>query len=179
MFTPEKGGHMKSIMFLLSVLGSSVFAAEGSRTILKDSKTVETMVSTETVRCSQIGYGSELLKINIAALDGWTLFDHSNSQFGEFGQPCMSAGRCKAPWNPNGLTVDSLVQSKPGLEKVTIEREVIETKHKGQISDGNGGETEVCVRQLVENLKTNVRGIEFVHSRSGAREEFPIEVCNK
>jgi len=123
--------------------------------------------------------GSSLLKINIAALDGWTLFDHSNSQFGEFGEPCMSAGQCKAPWLPNGLTVNSLVQNKPGLETITVEREVIETKTNGQTSDGNGGETDVCVRQLIENIKTTVRGLEFNHSRSGAREEFQIEVCRK
>ena len=168
---------MKTTIFLFMGVGSSAFAGAGSRIILKDNKTTETMVSTETVRCSAVGYGASLLKINISALDGWTLFDHSNSQFGEFGEPCMSAGQCKAPWIPEGLTVDGLIQNKPGLEKVTIDREVIELKHVGQINDGHGGEMEVCVRQLVENLKTTVRGTEFVHSRSGAREEFPIKAC--
>ena len=171
---------MKKIIFLTIIgLNSMTQAAAGSRVILKDSKTVETEVNTVTVRCSAVGYGASLLKINIAALDGWTLFDHSNSQFGEFGEPCMSAGQCKAPWIPDGLTVESLIQNNPGKVSVTIEREVIESKHLGQIHDGAGGELEVCVRQLIENLKTTVRGIEFTHSRSGAREEFPIEVCRK
>lgn len=171
---------MKKIIFLVVIsFTSSVLAAAGSRVILKDSKTIETEVNTVTVRCSDVGYGARLLKINIAALDGWTLFDHSNSQFGEFGEPCMSAGQCKAPWLPDGLTVDSFVQNKPGKETINIEREVIETKHHGQIHNGAGGEMDVCVRQLIENLKTKIRGLEFTHSRSGAREEFPIEVCRK
>lgn len=169
----------KTLFSALIGLSSSAFAGAGSRVILKDIKTVETQVSTETVRCSATGYGASLLKINIAALDGWTLFDHSNSQFGEFGEPCMSAGQCKAPWLPDGLGVEDLVQSNPGKEKITIEREVIETKHHGQIHNGAGGEIDVCVRQLIENLKTNIRGIEFTHSRSGAREEFPIAACSK
>lgn len=169
----------KSIVLLVIGMSSSAFAGVGTRVILKDSKVVETMVSSETVRCSEIGYGSKLLKINIAALDGWTLFDHSNSQFGEFGEPCMSAGQCKRSIAADGLTVESLVQSKPGLETITIEREVIEEKYRSQISNGQGGEIEVCVRQLYEDLKTTVRGIQFEHSRGGAREEFPVEVCNK
>lgn len=168
----------KSVFLILMGLSSSVLAAgAGSRVILKDSKTIETLVAKETVRCSAVGYGASLLKINIAALDGWTLFDHSNSQFGEFGEPCMSAGQCKAPWIPDGLSVEELVQNNPGLEKVTIEREVIESKHFGQAHDGLGGERNVCVRELIENLKTTVRGIEFVHSRAGAREEFPVAAC--
>lgn len=169
---------MKKTIFLAVIsLASSAFAGVGLRIILKDSKTLETVVSTETVRCSEIGYGASLLKINIAALDGWTLFDHSNSQFGEFAEPCMSAGQCKSPWLPDGLTVEGLVQNKPGTETNTVEREVIESKHQGRVHNGTGGEKEVCVRQLIENLKTTVRGIEFTHSRTGAREEFPIEVC--
>ena len=169
---------MKATLFLVSIgLSTTVFAGAGSRVILKDNKTVATQVANETVRCSETGYGAKLLKINIAALDGWTLFDHSNNQFGEFGEPCMSAGQCKAPWNPDGLTVESLVQNNPGLETITIDREVIETKHIGQIHDGNGGEKEACVRQLIENLKTTVRGVQFTHSRSGAREEFDVQVC--
>ena len=169
----------KSIFLVLMGLTISAFAGAGYRVILKDSKTFETSVANETVRCSEVGYGAKLLKINIAALDGWTLFDHSNSQFGEIGEPCMSADQCKAPWNPNGLTVESLVQNRPGLETITVEREVTEQKHFGQIHDGNGGEKEVCVRQLIENLKTTVRGIAFEHSRSGAREELPIQVCRQ
>lgn len=167
----------KTILFVIIGLSHSAFAAVGSRIILKDSKTVDTMVSSASVRCSDIGYGSKLLKINIAALDGWTLFDHTNSQFGEFGEPCMSAGMCKGVIAPDGLTVDSLVQNNPGLETITIEREVVEEKYRGQIHNGLGGEKEVCVRQLHENLKTTVRGINFEHSRTGAREEFPVEVC--
>lgn len=171
---------MKTTIFL-TLIGFTHcgFAGVGSRVILKDNKTLDTQVSTETVRCSEIGYGAKLLKINIAALDGWTLFDHSNNQFGEFGEPCMSAGQCKAVWNPDGLTVESLVQNNPGLETITIEREVIESKHIGQVHNGNGGETEACIRQVTENLKTTVRGIDFTHSRTGAVEQFDVKVCQK
>ena len=91
----------------------------------------------------------------------------------------MSAGRCKTPWDDKGLTVDSLVQNSPGLEKIEVQREVIESKQIVKSTDEAGEVTETCVRQLTENLKTTVRGIQFVHSRTGAREEFGLQACNK
>lgn len=145
------------------------------RVLLRDSKTFATEVSQGTVRCTDIGYGAEELKINLAGLDGWTLFDHTNSHVGEFGEPCMTAGRCKAPWNKEGFTIDDVIQNRPGTEVITVQREVLEIKIVKVDSQGN----QVCERSLQENLKTVVRGIEFRHIRGGAEQDFPIEVCQK
>jgi hypothetical protein len=134
-------------------------------------------ISTTTVRCTEIGYGAQELKINLAGLDGWTLFDHTNAHVGEFGDPCMTAGRCKAPWSgsdDNGFTIDDLIQNRPGTEIIKVDREVIEVK---MVINRNG--ERVCERSLREHLSTTVRGIAFGHIRWGAQQDFPIEVCQK
>ncbi len=167
---------MKTILLTLTLVGSlNSWAKDSQRVILSDSKRFETEVSTETVRCSQVGYGAQELKINLAALDGWTLFDHTNAQAGEFGEACMTAGRCKMMGGQNGFTIDDLIKNNPGMEVIKVDRQIIESKTESK--DQNG--VDVCVRSLAENLSTTVRGIKFKHSRFGAEQNFPIEVCRK
>ncbi len=167
---------MKNLLLVITVLGSlNTWAKDSQRVILSDSKTFENIVSEETVRCSEVGYGVKELKINLAALDGWTLFDHSNAQVGEFGEPCMTAGRCQGPGAPSGLKLEDLIKGNPGKEIVKVDREVIEWKTEAQHFNG----TESCNRSLTENLTTTIRGIKFRHSRSSQTESFPIEACRK
>jgi hypothetical protein len=167
---------MKTIIMSAVLLGSlTAFAGNSERVILSDSISFSTEVSVETVRCSNVGYGAAELKINLAGLDGWTLFDHTNSHVGEFGEPCMTAGRCKMFPNRPGFVVEDLVQNRPGFETITVLRNVVESKTESKDQQGN----DVCVRALAENLTTSVRGISFRHSRFGAEQTFPIEVCRK
>ena len=167
---------MKHVLVATGLLISITAVAKNSdRVILKDSKTFETEVSTATVRCTQIGYSMPELKINLAALDGWTLFDHTNSQVGEFGEPCMTAGMCSENPTDGGFTIGDLIQNRPGKEVITVQREVIESKYESK----DGQNQDVCERWLSENLQTKVRGIEFRHSRTGPAQIFPIEACRK
>lgn len=167
---------MKHILLTVMVLGSvQTMAKDSQRVILKDSKTFETEVSTQTVRCSELGYGARELKINLAGLDGWTLFDHTNSHVGEFGEPCMTAGRCKRTPTSGGFDLNDLIQNNPGKEVVTVQRQVIENKTETKDQDNQ----DVCERSLTENLTTTIRGIKFHHTRMGATQNFPIEVCRK
>ncbi len=176
---------MKKVLLLgaLLTITSNIWAADDllpnagvkERVILRDAKSFTTEVSTSTVRCSEIGYGAQELKINLAALDGWTLFDHTNSNFGDIGEPCMTAGRCKAPWGGDGFSIDDLIQNNPGAEAVTVARTVTELK----IETRDENNQEVCQRSLREDLQTSIRGIKFHHSRSGLDQNFPIEVCRK
>lgn len=159
-------------MVLMMAAGAAARAADSQRVILADSKTFNTEVSLETVRCSNLGYGAGLLKINLAGLDGWTLFDHTNSHVGEFGEPCMAAGRCMM--GDEGPILD-FIGGKPGTETVTVQRQVLEIKQESKDAEGN----EVCVRSLQENLSTVIRGTQFLHTRHGAEQTFPVEVCRK
>jgi hypothetical protein len=167
------------ILTVITAASLSVWSQENparkERVILQDSKTFSTEVSVNTVRCSEVGYGAQELKINLAGLDGWTLFDHSNAQVGEFGEPCMTAGRCKATWNKDGFTIEDLIQNRPGTEVITVQREVIEIKQVTQDHQGHLA----CERSLQENLVTSVRDITFRHTRWGAEQSFPVEVCQK
>ncbi|MEQ1721984.1 MAG: hypothetical protein ABL930_02330 [Pseudobdellovibrio sp.] len=142
---------------------------------MADSKTFVTEVSLTTVRCSQIGYGFPELKINLSGLDGWTVFDHTNSHVGEFGEPCMTAGVCKRGTAGRGFSINDLIQDNPGNEVVTVQRQLIERKYESKDQDN----VEVCIRSLTENLSSSVRGIKFQHSRSGAEQTFAIEACRK
>jgi hypothetical protein len=153
-------------------MGFVAQAKDSQRVILSDSKTFTTQVSVETVRCSMLGYGTGLLKINLSGLDGWTLFDHSNAAVGEFGEPCMAAGRCELG---DDKAVNDLIGNKPGSETITVLRQVLEIKRESKDEQGN----DVCIRSLQENLNTTVRGTAFKHSRTGADQTFAIEVCRK
>ena len=167
---------MKTLIMTIALLGTfNAWAKDSQRVILADSKTFLTEVSNTTVRCSEIGYGSKELKINLSGLDGWTLFDHTNSLAGEFGEPCMTAGLCKRVPNGPGFNIGDLVQDNPGSELITVSRNVIESKNEGKDTENN----DVCVRSLTENLTTSVRGIKFKHTRYGESQNFPVEVCRK
>lgn len=166
---------MKKQMILMALtltLSAAAQAADSERIILSDSKTFETEVSAETVRCSNLGYGAGFLKINLAGLDGWTLFDHTNSHVGEFGEPCMAAGRCME-WDPKPIL--DFIDNRPGTETVTVRRQVSELKR--EITDQHG--LQFCERSLREDLSAVIRGTQFLHSRHGAEQIFPIEVCRK
>ena len=159
-----------SVLVLLGV--SQAEAKNSSRVILADSKTFVAEVSEKTVRCSELGYGSGLLKINLVGLDGWTLFDHTNSHVGEFGDPCMAAGACRVG---DSTVAEFINKGGPGTEIVTVQRTVLE--HKLETKDQNG--QDVCMRSLQEDLSTSIRGEKFLHTRYGAEQIFSIEVCRR
>ena len=170
--TLAPGGFMKKLLMLAVLVSGNLWA--GERVILKDSKIIEQEVSNDTVRCSPIGYGmfSEL-KINMQALDGWTLFDHTNISFGDKNIACMTAGKCKGPAIKNGFDLDDLIQSNPRVERVEVHREVVEVRTI--IESANS--FKICQRRLVENLKTNIGGIKFTHTRGGAEQDLPEDAC--
>jgi len=156
------------ILLVLAVLVSGSLMA-GERVILKDSKEVDVEVSDKTVLCSALGYGNAELKINIAALDGWTIFDHSNVRFGDKrALPCMTAGECKEPWKEDGFEINDVLQNNPRSEKIVIQRELTESR---TLFDN------ACVRSLRERLSTVVGGIPFHHERYGAESTLPAIAC--
>ncbi len=152
----------------------SVNVMAGERVILKDSKKLKTEVSTKTVLCSAKGYGMEELKINIAALDGWTLFDHTNVRFGERADlPCMTAGICKFPGEDTGLEVKDVIQNNERIETITVKREVVESRILSEEDN-----EKVCLRWLTEKLNTTVGGVAFHHERVSQEERFPAKACH-
>lgn len=167
---------MKNLIALSLVLGSfNAMASTGStKILLTDSKVLEAEVNDETVRCSAFGYGMRELKINIKALDGWTLLDHTNLRFGEINPaPCMTAGACKGNLGPLkiGFSIDDIIQGNPRVEKITVNRQVLEVKYPL--------DNESCQRSLVENLETVVGGVKFHHSRTLPAEVLPLSSCEQ
>lgn len=168
---------MKNILLsvcLMSGILGSFNAIAGERIILKDSKEMSVEINKQSVICSSLGYGMRELKINIAELDGWTLFDHSNLRFGDrAGLPCMTAGVCRDRFNQDGFSIDDILQNNPRTEKIVVQREVAETRYV----DTSANNVKVCFRVLAERLTTKLAGIEFNHIRSGEVTELPERAC--
>lgn len=164
----------KFIMIFLSLLTLTVHA--GERVILSDEIKVVAEINSDTVFCSEIGYGAKELKINIKDLDGKTILDHSNFRFGDPSRlPCMTAGFCKGSFGDEGLTVEDVLQDKPGQEKVVVKRQVIETLYK---AFDNVNQEYFCQREITEKLTTVIRGVSFHHQRNLSAEKFPLEKCS-
>jgi len=172
---------MKTGLFLILLsFNTQIMAAE--RILISDSKTADVALTSASVRCSALGYGLAELKINIPALDGWTLFDHSNINAGDFpGEPCMTAGACKRSPRAGGFSIEDILGSPDGqrVERLKIRRQIVEIKELGK--DENG--IDVCHRRIEERLQTEVSKnstegqIQFHHVRSGLEETFPARVC--
>lgn len=161
-------------------------AMAGERVLISDSKVADVTLNKTSVRCSALGYGMAELKINIPALDGWTLFDHSNINLGDFGgEPCMTAGSCKRgtvkrPGN-TGFSVEDILGNieNTQVSRILIKRKIVEVKDLGKDEQGN----DVCLRHIQERLETDVPRadgnglIHFSHLRHGLHETFPAKVC--
>ena len=147
----------------------------GERIILSDSKEMDAKISSVTVRCSALGYGTADLKINIKGLDGWTILDHSNVSFGDDSDlPCMTAGKCKRFENSPGFEINDVLQNNPRTERIIVNRILTESREPGLGSN----DLRVCFRSLTEKLNTVVGGIAFYHKRVGALEELPLKACH-
>lgn len=174
---------MKKLLFL-ALISTNLMAAE--RVLISDSKVSDVTLNRTSIRCSALGYGLAELKINIPALDGWTVFDHSNINAGDFqGAPCMTAGACRRFQNDKGFTIEDILGTSPGqseerVETVKVNRKLVEVKELSKDEAGN----DICVRHIEERLQADVgRGdgngkIHFTHLRSGLVENFPVSVCH-
>lgn len=165
-------------LILSLVLGfslSSAFAVEDDPKVLFVNKLkINAEVSEKTVRCSAVGYGAIQLKINLHELKGRTIFDHSNSRFGEFSEPCMTAGFCVGFGHDRVFTIEDIIQSNPRVEQI----EVIQTVSSSQrLVDSEGPQR--CVKTLFEDLKTVIGDIEFHHQRQGQIESLPEKACTE
>ncbi len=172
-----RGGNMKKIIILGMFLAMNAYGAE--RVLLSDFKDAAVTLNESSVRCSAFGYGMAELKVNIKALDGWTLFDHSNVRQGDFrGQPCMTAGACR-PFGDPGFSVEDILGTSSRTENIRVFRKIVEVKNRSKNEAGN----DICLRHIEERLLTQVnRGdfkgkIQFNHVRSGIEEVFPISIC--
>ncbi len=160
---------MKNLLVLAFMMSTSVMG--GERVIIKDQKIINQVINDKTVKCSHLGYGVSELKINIEALNGWTMLDHSNVIFGDVkGLPCMTAGSCKgAFWD--GFEVEDIILNNPRTEEITVQREYIEIRNLDIKNNDK------CLRNFKEILQTNIAGIPFKHLRWSSEDVMPAAAC--
>lgn len=143
---------MKKLALMMIFSFSSAQALELKREVSRTVQPIPVKVSAETVRCSALGYGRPELKIDVPALDWAATFNHRT--FGE-GQPCMTSVVCRGGIGPDVILSE-------GEAEVTVDLEVLHTE-VAYIDEATG----TCDRSLVEELKMELRGQTFHHTRSG------------
>lgn len=132
--------------------------------VLKDETTMVALeLNSENVFCTELGYGSVQLKINVPELDFLAHFDHR--VVGER-QPCITGGACDAVNNP-----DSILS---GDKLVAVPVRIILSESL-EIDD----QAKTCTRTLNENVKSHIKNKNFTHFRNAEPEVVAYEKCLK
>jgi hypothetical protein len=150
---------MKKYMVLgMFLLSAQAFATRNVQRVLKDATTMVALELTDkNVFCTALGYGTVQLKVNVPELDHLAHFDHR--VVGE-GRPCITGGECS-----DSNTVDSILN---GDKVVAVPMRVILSEYL-EIND----QAKTCTRTLVEDIKSHIKGKNFVHRRTS---DVPVEV---
>ena len=131
--------------------------------VLRDLTTkVVLSLNEKTVFCTARGYGATVLKVSVPDLDWLAHFDHRVD--GE-GLPCMSANACVGDTPPSKMIDASHPFATAPLRVTLTETVTLDTTK------------ETCTRALSEEIKSEVRGIDFTHSRGGDVEPADYATC--
>ncbi|WP_127716216.1 hypothetical protein [Halobacteriovorax sp. HLS] len=159
----------KLLTILTLLLTTQINAEETSFTrIIKDeTHSSQIILDLESVRCSGLGYGLEELKISVPSLKWSAIFDHSNN---DNRGPCVTAGtRFCSFLDPEGIP-DVLLDPENPRENIQV-RVFLEERFDKKENH--------CTRTLEEKVETNVRGIDFTHSRIKDIGTIDLEECNR
>lgn len=170
---------MKTTSLLISCLLLVAQTATAStlrveKVLVEQNFQISVPLTTETVRCSAIGYGSSELKVSVPDLKWISPFNHAND--GEL-EPCMTAGRCARTLVGFGSsdptqTPDFVIQTAGPQAKTTLHRKLIE------VYVLNTAERK-CRRTLLERVEMSIAGKSFTHSRSADMGEFAFDLCEQ
>ncbi|MCA9664567.1 MAG: hypothetical protein KC503_03235 [Myxococcales bacterium] len=120
-----------------------------------------------TVLCSAADYGATFLKVLIPQLAALTLLDHQNTGAGA---PCVAAGMCALLPDGPGLSPEQVLDDKKLTEDVTI---AVRASRANRIDH----DAKTCATTLVEQVKVNIRGLDFFHERRAPLGERPYSDC--
>lgn len=168
----QKGDIMKSIFTLLALTLTTVLSANSyadnpssKERILKDEATKITVeLSAKMVRCSNLNYGREELKVSVPDLTYLAIFNHAN--FGET-LPCMSAGACV----DGNLPTDLIDTTKP-TEDTDVRVQLVEILTLDS-------KTSTCNRVLEERVSAQIRGKAFRHVHRANLGSYPYGICTQ
>ncbi len=164
---------MKTILLMASLIlfNQATFADTERKEIERSRKVVSLAVplNTATVRCLVGDYGSQSLKISMAALKPHTVFRQTTR--GET-EPCINAGSCVFDRTPDGrrLSPELILDDAKPVENVEVTillKEVLSIDH----------DAKVCGRSLQEDVSAMVRGLKFEHSDGEFLGTLDYETC--
>lgn len=147
-----------------------IIEGEGMKLLYNVTHQLEVALNENTVLCSRADYAGEFLKVLIPQLADITLLDHQNSGAGA---PCLGAGTCRSRWSPTGPLPSDIINPEKPTEKINITVKVFRQTYKTVDQSGKEG----CEVQIVEELKSNIRGINFYHLRDKFLGERSISDC--
>lgn|GEM_PF-1267162 len=147
-----------------------IIEEEGMKLLYDVTHHLEVALNENTVLCSWADYAGEFLKVLIPELADITLLDHQNRGAGA---PCLGAGSCRGPWFPNGHLPSDIINPEKPTEKIALTVKVFRQTYKTMDQAGKEG----CEVQIVEELKSNIRGVDFYHLRQKHLGERSISDC--
>lgn len=161
--------HAKKWMVALGAMfaiGTSAYAApETVVRVLRDSTTIVALnLNTTTVFCTARGYGTVQLKVSVPDLAWLAHFDHR--VVGET-EPCMTAGVCNEQNGPSRIISSTERLAVVPVRVILTENLVIDEEAK------------TCTSRLSEEVKSNVRGVDFQHFKSEGPKADDFERCLK
>jgi hypothetical protein len=109
--------------------------------------TLTVEVNAKNLRWSQADYQFPVVKVLVPELAEATILDHRNT--GE-GAPCLASYVA--------LTPEDVIQNYPSVEKIPFEITLQKVATLDPIA-------KTCGIVLIEDIKGNIRGYEFIHSR--------------
>ncbi|MCO4794867.1 MAG: hypothetical protein KC493_14200 [Bacteriovoracaceae bacterium] len=155
-----------ALLFTQTALGQDRFETK-EKLITTNLAQVEIELNEQTVLCSAADYGASFLKVLIPALADLTIMDHQNTGAGA---PCVAAGMCEFFPGDGGFKPTDILDGNNSTELVDIEVSLTRVFHLDH-------EEKTCRVSLKENVKTTIRGIEFLHQRVSSLGERVIADC--
>src|SRR4051812_4514718 len=161
---PTKEVPMKTLIAAVLLFPLAAQAETLEKEVFRQTTDITVPLHPSSVRCSALGYGQPELKVDVPDLDWAAVFNHR--QLGE-GEPCMTAGVCDGTHTPARVLAGGAGDIPAHLLVVHTE---IATIDRGRA---------VCVRELVEELTMELRGLTFAHRKSTPLLPWTAAECRK
>lgn len=149
----------KLLVFLLMMISSGLVQAETSILLTERTVTLPVEISKSTLKWSKADYAEPVVKVLVPALADVTILNHRNTNEGS---PCLASYEATNP--------EQVIKDNPSVEN--IEFTIKLTKRIIPII-----EKKTCYVFLIEDISSQIRSFNFIHSRTIQVGERHIDDC--
>ncbi len=137
-----------TLIVMIASVGITGLASANPVTISQRRVLLNINISPKTLKLSQADYSTPVVKVLVPELADVTILDHRNA--GE-GAPCLATKQTNDP--------NQVIQDRPAIEKTPV---FIRLQRNATL-DPSG---KLCNVQLIEQIRTQIRGTLFEHLRN-------------